>query len=25
MMVINSGDYEGITPDANTLYFIVDP
>ena len=25
MMIINSGDYAGITPDANTLYFIVDP
>ena len=25
MMVINSGTYAGITPDANTLYFIVDP
>ena len=25
MMVINSGTYDGITPDANTLYFIVDP
>ncbi len=25
MMLINSGDYSSITPDANTLYFIVDP
>lgn len=25
VMVINSGDYASITPDANTLYFIVDP
>jgi len=25
MMVITSGTYDSITPDANTIYFIVDP